>query len=104
MSLPLVRLSQLESVAKLSAQSEGKRMIIHWVSRFCHGSVPNLTVEIKINWDELDDFYGEACELAGDFFFEVESDEGTSSRSNPFNFVDHRMFCFMFRMFSSTSQ
>jgi hypothetical protein len=29
-----------------------------------------------INWDELDDFDGEARELAGDFFFEVESDEG----------------------------
>jgi hypothetical protein len=32
-----------------------------------------------INWDELDDFDGEARELAGDFFFEVESDEGNLS-------------------------
>jgi hypothetical protein len=29
-----------------------------------------------INWDELNDFDGEARELAGDFFFEVERDEG----------------------------
>ena len=32
-----------------------------------------------INWDDLDDFEGEARELAGDFFFEVESDEGKPS-------------------------
>jgi hypothetical protein len=32
-----------------------------------------------INWAELDDFDGEARELAGDFFFEVESDEGKLS-------------------------
>jgi hypothetical protein len=29
-----------------------------------------------INWDELEDFDGEARELAGDFFFEVDIDEG----------------------------
>ena len=36
-----------------------------------------------INWDELEDFDGEARQLAGDYFFEVESDEGKSSWSVP---------------------
>lgn len=35
-------------MAKLSDQSEGKRFFIHWVSKFCPGSLPNLTVEIKM--------------------------------------------------------
>ena len=35
----------------------------------------------SINWDELDDFDGEARELGGDFFFELE-DEGYSMNSN----------------------
>jgi hypothetical protein len=36
----------------------------------------DLDLNQPINWDELDDFDGEARELAGDFIFEVESDEG----------------------------
>jgi hypothetical protein len=35
-----------------------------------------LDLNEPINWDELDDFDGEARELAGDFFFQVENDEG----------------------------
>jgi hypothetical protein len=31
---------------------------------------------LPIIWDELEDFDGEDQELAGDFFFEVESDKG----------------------------
>jgi hypothetical protein len=31
---------------------------------------------LPIIWDELDDFDGEDQELAGDFFFDVESNEG----------------------------
>jgi hypothetical protein len=29
-----------------------------------------------MDWDDLDDFDGEARELAGDFFFEVDIDGG----------------------------
>jgi hypothetical protein len=38
----------------------------------------SLDLNEPINWDELEDFTGEARELAGDFFFEVESDQGAS--------------------------
>jgi hypothetical protein len=35
-----------------------------------------LDLNEPIDWDDLDDFDGEARELAGDFFFGVDSDEG----------------------------
>ena len=41
--------------------------------------MPGVDLNEPINWDDLDDFEGEAQELAGDFFFEVESDEGKPS-------------------------
>ena len=44
----------------------------------------HLDMNEPIDWDALDDFDGEARELAGDFFFEVDSDEGKSSCSYDF--------------------
>jgi hypothetical protein len=38
-----------------------------------------------IDWDEVDDFDGEARELACDFFYQVDSDEGCFFWSIPFN-------------------
>jgi hypothetical protein len=38
-----------------------------------------------IDWDEVDDFDGEARELACDFFYQVDSDEGWFFWSIPFN-------------------
>jgi hypothetical protein len=35
-----------------------------------------LDLNEPIDWDDLDDFDGEARELAGDFFFGMDSDEG----------------------------
>jgi hypothetical protein len=37
-----------------------------------------LDLNEPIDWDDLDDLDGEARELAGDFFFEVDSDGGKS--------------------------
>jgi hypothetical protein len=39
-------------------------------------TMENFNLNEPINWDEIKDFEGEARHFAGDYFFEVESDEG----------------------------
>jgi hypothetical protein len=52
------------------------RTIIFFLLLVLLAIMADMDLNQPINWDELDDFDGEARELAGDFFFEVESDEG----------------------------
>ena len=47
-----------------------------------HPIMAQLDLNDPIDWDALDEFDGEARELAGDFFFEVDSDEGKSCSSS----------------------
>ena len=50
-----------------------------------------------INWDELDDFDGEARELGGDFFFELENEGYSMNCNSDFNlFADLVLTGFFF--------